>query len=191
MMDLLINAAEGFIALFERGGETFMGFVTDIIPLLIMLLVAMNAVVAMVGQERIERLAMKSSGNIFTRYLVLPLLGTFFLLNPMTLSLGRFLPEKFKPGYYASASYSTHSMNGLFPHVNPAELFVFLGVAAGIEQLGFSTAELALRYFLVGLLMNMIRGWVTDICVTFVEKQQKTKLKTTLSESMKGGKAHA
>ncbi|WP_305037801.1 PTS glucitol/sorbitol transporter subunit IIC [Halobacillus sp. GSS1] len=190
-MDFLIKAAEGFIGLFERGGETFMGFVTDIIPLLIMLLVAMNAVVAMVGQERIERLAMKSAGNIFTRYLVLPVLGTFFLLNPMTLSLGRFLPEKFKPGYYASASYSCHSMNGLFPHVNPAELFVFLGVAAGIEQLGFSTADLALRYFLVGILMNMIRGWVTDICVNYVEKQQKTKLKTTLSESMKGESVHA
>ncbi|WP_078394390.1 PTS glucitol/sorbitol transporter subunit IIC [Shouchella patagoniensis] len=185
-MDFLIRAAEGFIGLFEEGAQTFVGLVVDIVPLLIMLLVAMNAIIHFVGQERIEKLAMKSSKNIFTRYLVLPVIGTFFFLNPMTLSLGRFLPERYKPGYYASASYHCHSMNGLFPHVNPAELFVFLGVAAGITQLGYSTAELALRYFLVGVVMNMIRGLVTDWMVYYVEKQQKVKLKTTMGDSVGG-----
>lgn len=77
-------------------------------------------------------------------------------------------------------------MNGLFPHVNPAELFVFLGVAAGITSLGYSTAELALRYFLVGVVMNMIRGMVTDWMVYYVEKQQNVKLKTTMSETVGG-----
>ncbi|GAF13198.1 LOW QUALITY PROTEIN: PTS system, glucitol/sorbitol-specific IIC component [Bacillus sp. JCM 19045] len=184
-MDFLVTAAEGFIGLFEQGAETFVGLVVDIVPLLIMLLVAMNAVIHFVGQERIEKLAMKSSKNIFTRYLILPVIGTFFFLNPMTLSLGRFLPERYK-GYYASASYHCHSMNGLFPHVNPAELFVFLGVAAGITSLGYSTAELALRYFLVGVVMNMIRGMVTDWMVYYVEKQQNVKLKTTMSETVGG-----
>lgn len=164
-MDFLVNIAEGFIGLFERGAETFVGFVTDIIPLIIVLMVAMA-----------------SSKNIFLRYLVLPFVGTFFLLNPMTLSLGRFLPEKYKPGYYAAASYSCHSMNGLFPHVNPGELFVFLGVAAGITQLGLSTGDLALRYLLVGLITNMLRGWITDMCVSYMEKKQGVKLSTDLKE---------
>ncbi|MBB6451113.1 PTS system glucitol/sorbitol-specific IIC component [Geomicrobium halophilum] len=186
-MDWLVALAEGFIGLFEEGGEQFVNLVTDIIPLLIMLLVAMNAVIQFVGQERIEKLAAKSSKNIFTRYLILPHVGTFFFLNPMTLSLGRFLPERHKPGYYASASFSTHTMNGLFPHVNPAELFIFLGIANGITSLGGSTAELAMRYFLVGLVMNMFRGLVTDWMVSYVEKQQKVKLKSTVAKSSMGG----
>lgn len=180
-MDAIVSVAEGFIGLFEAGGEQFVSFVKDIVPLLLVLLVAMNSVVHLVGEERINKLAMASSKNIFLRYMVLPFVGTFFLLNPMTLSLGRFLPEKYKPGYYASASYSCHSMNGLFPHVNPAELFVFLGVAAGITELGFGTTDLALRYLLVGVVTNMLRGWITDLCVTYVEKQQNVKLPKTLN----------
>lgn len=181
-MDFIINIAEGFIGLFELGGQTLVGFITDIVPLLIVLMVAMNAIVRMVGEDKINRLAMASSKNIFLRYLVLPFIGVFFLLNPMSLSLGRFMPEKYKPGYYAAASMSNHTMNGLFPHVNPAELFVFLGVAAGITQLGLSTGDLALRYLLVGLVTNMLRGWITDLCVSYVEKQQGVKLSTTIEE---------
>ncbi|MBQ6448618.1 PTS glucitol/sorbitol transporter subunit IIC [Cytobacillus oceanisediminis] len=175
-MDYIIKFAEGFRNLFDTGAETFISWMTGIVPVVLLLLVAMNTIIQLIGEDRINRLASASSKNPLLRYLVLPLLGTFMLGNPMGLSLGRFLPEKYKPSYYASASYFCHTSNGLFPHINPGELFIFLGIAAGIEQLGFSTADLAVRYFLVGIVMNFFAGWITDFTTKMVEKQQGIKL---------------
>lgn len=161
-MQILVQIAEGFIGMFQRGGQQFVGLVTGIIPLLIVLMTAVNALVRFIGPERIDRVAMVSSRNVFLRYLVLPFLAVFFLTNPMAYTLGRFLPEKQKPAFYDSAVSFVHPILGLFPHANPGEIFVWAGIAAGITKLGLGLGDLAIRYFLVGLLIIFIRGIVTE-----------------------------
>ena len=70
-------AAEWFIGLFQAGGETFVGFVTGIIPTLIVLLTFFYTIVNLVGEQRVQGAARFAAGNIFTRYTLLPLLASF------------------------------------------------------------------------------------------------------------------
>ncbi|MBX5459381.1 MAG: PTS glucitol/sorbitol transporter subunit IIC [Thermogemmatispora sp.] len=161
-MEIAARIAEGFIGMFQRGGTQFVGLVTGIIPLLIVLMTAVNALVRLIGPERIDKVAMISSRNVLLRYLVLPFLAVFFLTNPMAYTMGRFLPEKQKPAFYDAAVSFVHPILGLFPHANPGEIFVWAGIAAGITKLGLGLGDLAIRYFLVGLLVIFIRGLVTE-----------------------------
>jgi PTS system glucitol/sorbitol-specific IIC component len=162
----LATAAEWFTGLFQAGGETFLGLVSGIIPTLVVLLTAVNALIRIIGPERIEKLgevAARPGLQYYpVRYLVLPVLSVFFLTNPMAYTMGRFLPERYKPAFYDSAVSFVHPITGLFPHANPGELFVYLGIAAGITTLGGSLGDLAIRYLLVGMVVILIRGIVTE-----------------------------
>lgn len=180
-MDIVVKLAEGFIGLFEEGAGVFIGWVSTIIPLVLMLLVFMNTLVSALGEERVTKLARASAKNPVTRYMVLPFVAAFMLGNPSSFTLGRFLPEYYKPSYFAALAQFNHTSNGVFPHINPGELFVYLGVAQGIETLGLNQMDLAIRYLLVGLVMNFVGGWVTDFTTALVCKQQGV----TLSKELK------
>lgn len=171
-MDIITKFAERFMRLFQTGAETFISWMTGIVPVVLMLMVAMNTLIAFLGEDRVTKVAKLSAKNPLTRYLVLPFLSAFMLGNPMSFTMARFLPEYYKPSYYAARAQFCHTSNGVFPHINPGELFVWMGIAQGIETLGLNSMELAIRYLLVGLLMNFIGGWITDFTTGFVCRQQ-------------------
>jgi PTS system glucitol/sorbitol-specific IIC component len=162
----LAKAAEWFIGLFQAGGATFLGLVTGIIPLLIVLLTVFNAVIRLIGPEKIDHLGEMAGRPGLQyyplRYLILPVLSVFFLTNPMAYTMGRFLPEKYKPAFYDAAVSYVHPPLGIFPHINPGEFFVWAGIAYGLRDAGYNLSDLAIRYLLVGLVVIFIRGVVTE-----------------------------
>jgi glucitol/sorbitol PTS system EIIC component len=167
-MNAVVAFAVWFIGLFQAGAKVFTGLVVGIIPLVIVLMTAFNAVVALIGQERVDRFAVFASrpGWVYMplRYIALPIVAVFFLTNPMAYTMGRFLPERLKPAFYDSAVSFVHPPLGLFPHVNPGELFVWAGIGLGVTT-GYGSAvaaRLAVAYLLTGIVVILIRGVVTE-----------------------------
>ncbi|RIM75061.1 PTS glucitol/sorbitol transporter subunit IIC, partial [Staphylococcus arlettae] len=67
-MDFITKLADGFIGMFEEGGEVFTGFITDIIPLLIVLITAVNALVKLIGEDRVNNFIQKITKFTILRY---------------------------------------------------------------------------------------------------------------------------
>ena len=178
---LLAGWAESFIGVFKEGAKTFTGLVVGIIPLLIVLLTAVNALIRIIGPHRIEALGAVAGRDGLRyyplRYLVLPVLSMFFLTNPMAYTMGRFLPERRKPAFYDSAVSFCHPILGIFPHANPGEYFVYAGIAAGVTKLNLPLGDLAIRYFWVGLLVIFMRGVLTDV-ITGILLRRKSRVAT-------------
>lgn len=176
VLGALETAGEWFIGLFQAGAEVFVGFVTGIVPLVIVLLTAFYTIINLVGEQRVHGAARFAAGNMLTRYTVLPVLAVFFLTNPMAYTFGTFLDERYKPAFYDSAVSFVHPPLGLFPHVNPAELFVYLGVAEGLRRADLPLGPFAVRLFLAGLVVILIRGIVTQYITLFLARRQGVEL---------------
>ena len=169
----LVNSIQGMI---DAGAQQLLTWVTQLLPKVFLFLILLNAVTSLIGTARVEKLAAKCGSNPLLRYLVLPFLSAVVLGNPVALSMGRYLPERYKPAYFASASYHCHTNSGLFQHVNPAELFLWLGIANGVLARGCSLFPLALRYMLAGILANFVSGYATEFITGRVEKRQGIRL---------------
>jgi PTS system glucitol/sorbitol-specific IIC component len=175
MLNVLANLAQGFIGLFNKGGQNFMGLITGILPTLIVLMTAVNALIKIVGEEKIERIARAATKNFITRYTVFPVLAVFFLTNPMCYSFGKFLEEKYKPAFYDAAVSFVHPITGLFPHANAGELFVYMGIAQGLQKLNLPLGGIAVRYFIVGVIVIFLRGIITERLTVIMMGQRAKK----------------
>ena len=171
-MELIAGLANGFMELFKAGAETFAGWVVGIVPLIVVLMTAVGAVIKLIGEERVHTLAQQATQNVITRYTILPILSVLFLGNPMCYSFGRFVEEKHKPAFYDATVSFLHPVTGLFPHANGCELFVYMGIAAGITKLGLPLGSLAVRYFLVGIIVIFIRGFITEKIYASMKSKQ-------------------
>jgi len=174
-MEFIAGIANGFLSLFQTGAATFTSWVTGIIPLVVVLMTAVNSVIKLIGEERVNGLAQASTRYAITRYTVLPLLAVIFVTNPMCYTFGRFVEAKYKPAFYDAAVSFVHPVTGLFPHANGGELFVYMGIAAGIQQLGLPLGDLAVRYFIVGVVVILIRGIVTEKIYVHMLKSNEKK----------------
>ena len=161
-MEAIAAVANGFMDLFRAGSETFISWVTGIIPLVVIMMTAVNSLIKLIGEDRVNGVAEFATKYTITRYTILPVISVIFLCNPMAYTFGRFVEEKHKAAFYDAAVSFVHPVTGLFPHANGGELFVYMGIAAGITQLGLPLGDLAVRYFIVGVIVILIRGIVTD-----------------------------
>lgn len=169
-----------FIGIFQAGADQFVGFITGIVPLLVVLLTFTNAVIAFIGEERVYGWVQKSSRFALLRYTLMPILSVLLLTNPMAYTFGKFVKEEQKPAFYDSAVSFVHPVTGLFPYANAGELFVYLGIANGVTQAGFSQGPLAVRYLMAGIVVILIRGLVTEwITKLLISRSQSAMTKAT------------
>ncbi|WP_165498354.1 PTS glucitol/sorbitol transporter subunit IIC [Siculibacillus lacustris] len=179
----LANAGKYFIGIFQKGGEVFVGFVTGIIPTLVVLMTAFYALTGMVGEERVHGIARSAGKTALTRYTILPVLSVFFLTNPMCYTFGSFLEEKHKPAFYDAAVSYVHPPLGLFPHVNPGEYFVWGGVLVALLELekkgtvatGYHV-QVAIWYAIVGLVVILFKGILTERITAIMARRQGIEL---------------
>ncbi|MBO9100613.1 MULTISPECIES: PTS glucitol/sorbitol transporter subunit IIC [unclassified Rhizobium] len=179
----LANIGKYFIGIFQKGGEVFAGFVTGIIPTLVVLMTAFYALTEMVGEERVHGIARGAGRIALTRYTVLPLLSVFFLTNPMAYTFGAFLEEKHKPAFYDAAVSYVHPPLGLFPHINPGEYFVWGGVLVALQELekrgvvpGGYHIKMAIWYAIVGLVVILLKGMLTERITMIMARRQGVEL---------------
>ncbi len=170
--------ADGIQNIVSAGTQQLILWVTQILPQVFLFLILLNSITRLIGQARVERLALQCGSNPFLRYLVLPFLSAIVLGNPMAVSMGRYLPEEYKPGFFASVSYHCHTNSGIFQHINPAEFFLWLGIANGVLARGLNVFPLAFRYLCAGLIANFISGYVTEILTRKLEKKGHVHLST-------------
>ena len=165
-MEFLVNLANGLTGIVSAGAENLVGLITGVLPNILILLTLINALTALVGKEKVMSAARRITRFRILRYTVIPFMGLFFFTNPMCYTIGRFVDVDCKPAAVDSLFSFAHPITGIFPHANSGELFVWLGI---------STTPLAIRYFLVGIIVMFLRGNITEFVTKAMLGRETTK----------------
>lgn len=176
MTDMTERIITFFTDLFSYGGDFLVSWCMDLIPSIFMVLILTNTLIRLIPSRFIEKAAALASRHLLLKYMLIPFFGALILGNPSALTLGRFMPERDKPSYFACASFFCHTSNGIFPHINSSELFIWLGIAHGVEMLGYSVYPLAVRYLTAGLLANFLCGIITDYTTSWYSRKMQLPL---------------
>lgn len=174
-MDAIVAAVEWFIGLFQAGGNVFVALVTGIIPQLIALLTVIYTITRLIGEERVERWIQGLTRWGVIRYTVAPFLANIVFTVPLEFAVGRFMKEENKPAFYDAQVSLNHPILGIFPHVHPSEIFVYMGIGQGVLDAGYSLAPLAVRYLLAGMVVILMRGLVTDVIYQIIARRRETE----------------
>ena len=89
-----------------------MSWVTGIIPLVICLMTAVNALIGFIGVERVEKFCQKITKYTILRYTLLPIMAVIFLTNPAMYTFGRFLKKEHKAAFYDATVSFCHPVTG-------------------------------------------------------------------------------
>ncbi len=139
------------------------------LPLLISLLVIMNALINFIGRIVLNVLLNVAPVTLFpVTYVTVH--WHVCLLQSDDPKPGSLMPEKYKPSYYAAASYSCHSRMASSPISTLANCLFILALprSDNAEPATWPTGgELSAGC----LVTNFFRGWVTDLTTAIFEKR--------------------
>lgn len=168
----MIRFAEAFSGMFNACGQALVENIAGLLPSIIVLLMVFNTIVQLVGTKRIERFSQFCAKHKILAYTVLPFIAWFFLCNPMVYTFAKFLPQRQRASFIDICATTNGPMLSLFPHVNPGEIFIWLGIASGVEKLGYSTMPLAIRFFIAGWVLALIRALITEWIWVYLAKRE-------------------
>lgn len=176
-MDIIVSVSNAITGVFQYCAEYFVGFLTGIVPLVLILMTLFNTIVAAIGEKRIEKMTRFMAKNKILAYTVLPVLSWLLLTNPMLFSSAKFLPPREKAGFYEAVNCTGVPLMCFFPHVNPAELYAFLGIATGVQALGYDLTPMGIRYLIAALAVALMRALVAEkFWIMFAKKEGRYDL---------------
>ena len=87
-MELFTNMAQSLLSMFETGGSIILGWITNILPMVVCLMTAVQAIVKMIGENRVEAFTKALTRWRIARYTLMPLMEVLFLGNPLCFTFG-------------------------------------------------------------------------------------------------------